>query len=66
MELLAGGMIAIERDHLLVRTLDLGQRRPPALDCDLGHEQALPMPVDRALGHANDAAEAEGVAAERR
>ena len=65
MELLAGGMIAIERDHLLVRTLDLGQRRPPALDRDLGHEQALPMPVDRALGHANDAAEGAGVAAER-
>ena len=59
-------MIAIERDHLLVRTsstsADVVHQPSTVISA---HEQALPMPVDRALGHAERRGGSSGCRAER-
>jgi hypothetical protein len=55
MELLGRGMVAIQRDHFLIGADAFAERRPPAFDRDLGHQQPVAVFVDRAFAHAHDA-----------
>jgi len=63
MELFARAVRAIERDHLGLVDEGFGQRRPPAFERDVGHQQFVTVAVDRALGDAHDAAKGARFAA---